>query len=94
MKLRDSAGGLPWLRSRDEDEEDGPDPRASLRASVDSSVRRLNPRTDWSTLSRSSAKSSVARSLSSPSTAKPVSFDLIACPIACGTSASSRSCSA
>ena len=50
--------------------------RASLRASVDSSVRRLNPRTDWSTLSRSSAKSSVARSLSSPSTAKPVSFDL------------------
>ena len=69
--MRDSAGGLPGLRSRDEDEEDGPI-RASLRASVDSSVRRLNPRTDWSTLSRSSAKSSVARSLLA-STAKPVS---------------------
>ena len=31
MKLRDSAGGLPGLRSRDEDEEDGPDPRELAR---------------------------------------------------------------
>lgn len=31
MKLRDSAGGLPGLRSRDDEEEDGPDPRELAR---------------------------------------------------------------
>ena len=73
MKLRDSRRA-PGLRSRDEDEEDGPDPRELARQ------RRLERKEAESSdrleyLAPVIRQELVARSLSSPSTAKPVSFD-------------------